>query len=112
MHELSIAQSIFKTVLGEMEKNQVKSVEKIGLRIGKLSGILPDALEFSFDAIKSDTALAQTTLEMEIVPIQGKCHDCEETFTVEDFIFACPHCSSGHIEIERGQELEIAYLEV
>ncbi|KAA3655840.1 MAG: hydrogenase maturation nickel metallochaperone HypA [Calditrichaeota bacterium] len=112
MHELSIAQSIFETVLTEKRKKNLSTIEKIGLKIGSLSSILPDSLEFSFNAIKIDTELADTVLEMEIIPIQGNCKDCKQKFQVHDYAFFCPHCQSGQIEIQQGMEMEIAYLEI
>ncbi len=112
MHELSIAQSIFETVLQEKEKSRLPAIEKIGLRIGAMSGILADSLEFSFDAIKIDTELAETNLEIEIVPLKGCCQSCRQEFKVENYAFFCPHCESGRIEVMQGMDMEIAYLEV
>ncbi|MFQ5631945.1 MAG: hydrogenase maturation nickel metallochaperone HypA [bacterium] len=112
MHELSMATSILNTVLQEIETKKLPPVEYIVVRIGALSGILPDALEFSFDAIKRNTSLADTRLKIEKVPVTGKCRDCSAGFGVEDYVFACPRCNSGSIEVTHGQELDIAYLEV
>lgn len=112
MHELSIATSILDTVLQEIEMKNLPGVESIAVRIGALSGILPDALAFSFEAIKRNTPLAETRLEIEKVPVKGKCRDCNADFKVENFVFACPYCGSGNIEATHGQEIEIAYLEV
>ena len=112
MHELSIAQSIFENVLKEKKTRNLSNIEKIGLRIGSLSGILPDSLEFSFNALKIDTELADTILEMEIIPLQGYCKKCEQNFAVHDYTFFCPSCQSGQIEIEQGMDMEIAFLEI
>jgi hydrogenase nickel incorporation protein HypA/HybF len=112
MHELSIAESIVNTVLQEIERKTLPPVQKIVVRVGALSGVVPEALQFGFEAITADTQLAQTKLEIEFVPVQGTCRDCEQTFAVEEFFFACPRCQSGHLDITRGEELDIAYLEV
>ena len=112
MHELSIATSILDTVLQEIEAKNLPPVENIVVRIGALSGLLPDALEFSFEAIKQNTPLADTRLDIEKVSVTGKCRDCAADFEVEDFVFACPRCGSGNIEVTHGQELDIAYLDV
>lgn len=112
MHELSIAQSIFESVLNEKEKRNLPAIEKIGLRIGAMSGILADSLEFSFDAIKIDTDLAQTILEIEHISLKGRCKNCDSHFAVEDYAFSCPRCESGQIEVEQGMEMEIAFIEV
>ncbi|MDZ7267534.1 MAG: hydrogenase maturation nickel metallochaperone HypA [candidate division KSB1 bacterium] len=112
MHELSIATAIVETVLQEMQRRQLPAVSAVGVRVGALSGVVPDALEFSFQAIINGTPLAGARLAIEQVPLQGKCRNCGLDFSVQEFIFACPDCHSGQIEITRGEELEIAYLEV
>jgi hydrogenase nickel incorporation protein HypA/HybF len=112
MHELSIATSIVETVLQEIARQHLLPVQTIAVRLGALSCVDPEALRFGFDSIISGTPLANTKLEIEFVPVQGKCRTCGQEFTVEDFVFACPHCQSGQIEITRGEELDIAYLEI
>ena len=112
MHELSIANSILNFVLEEKKNKALPQIKAIGLRIGALSGILPDALEFSFDAIKKETALEGTILEISEIAVTGICKDCNENFSVTDLIFACPKCNSASIEVDQGQEMDIAYLDV
>ena len=112
MHELSIADSIIKIVLKEVQDKNLQKVKAIGVKIGALSGIFADALQFGFDAIKLDTILANTNLEIEEVAVSGLCTDCNNTFFVKDYIFECPTCKSVKIELQHGQEIDIAYLEI
>ena len=112
MHELSIANSILNIVLNEKKTKNLPDIKAIGLKIGSLSGILPDALEFSFDAIKKETPLENTILEISEIPIRGICKSCNEKFSVTDYIFACPECKSSSIEVYKGQEMDIEYLDI
>jgi hydrogenase nickel incorporation protein HypA/HybF len=112
MHELSIAQSIHEHVVKEINKRDLKNVSIIALRIGALTDIVPDSLEFGFDAIKKDTILDKTVLDIEIIPVSGVCKSCKKNFEVLEFVFVCPDCSSYDIKTENGTELDIAYLEV
>lgn len=112
MHELSIAQSIVETVLREMEQRNLREVKAIGLRIGALSGVMTEALEFSYEVIIKETPLANTRLVIEKVPVRAKCGDCGQEFEVDEPFFLCPGCGSGNVEVISGQELDIAYLEV
>ncbi len=112
MHELSIAAALVDTVLREIQRQNLSLVQTIAVRIGALSSVDPEALRFGFDAIIIDTPLANTKLEMEFVPIQGKCRACNNEFTVQNFVFACPLCDSRQIDMTHGDELDIAYLEV
>lgn len=112
MHELSIANSILNIVLNEKTTKNLSDIKAIGLRIGALSGILPDALEFSFDAIKKETPLENTVLEISEIPISGICKSCNQKFSVSDYIFECPKCNSSSIDVDKGQEMDIEYIEI
>ena len=112
MHELSIAQSIINSVIEEKEKKKYADIATIGLRIGALSGIMPDALLFGFDALKEDTVLAGATLDIVKVPIEAVCTACNTTFEVLQLHFRCPTCNSEKTRLLRGQEIEIAYLDL
>ncbi|NEN93909.1 MAG: hydrogenase maturation nickel metallochaperone HypA, partial [Okeania sp. SIO3H1] len=52
MHELGITQNIVAIVA---ENAQDKSVKRVTLEIGKLSAIMPDAIEFCFDVCSKGT---------------------------------------------------------
>ena len=111
MHELSIAQSLITSVLQEKEDRGLTSIRSIGLRIGVLSGVLPDALEFSFEAARENTALEHTELKIEEVPAMGRCRKCESEFEIQEWAYLCPECSSAEVEISNGYELDIVFIE-
>jgi hydrogenase nickel incorporation protein HypA/HybF len=112
MHELSIASSILSTVESESRRLGLGRVHAVVVRVGALSGVVPDALQFSFEAIRIDTPFAETRLEIEWREVRARCADCDREFEVKDLRFACPGCESTSIEVTSGNELEIAHLEV
>ena len=112
MHELAIANSIVNTVLEEAKKHNSKSVLAVGLRIGALTDIVPDALEFGFTAITIGTLLEGSELKIEQVPVKGECESCGESFEVQGLCFVCPACGAADVTVIQGQELDIAYIEV
>ena len=112
MHELAIAQSIMETVLDEKLRLELDTIEGVTVRVGALSGVLPDALQFSFDAIRVATQLEQCQLTIETVPITVRCRKCEKNTRVENYLFVCPTCTSTDVEVITGYELDIAYLEI
>lgn len=112
MHELTIANSIVAHVKKEVERQDLPPVKAIIVRVGVLSDVVPEALEFNFDVIKADTPFSQTKLVIETVPLKGKCQKCDHEFSVENYAFFCPICNSGQITVTQGEELDIAYLEV
>lgn len=87
-------------------------VEKVNLRIGKLSAVVPESLRFCFDIVVRDTPLADARLDIEEIPVVIRCRDCGKTWTITEPAFVCNDCESGSVEIISGQELEISSIEV
>jgi hydrogenase nickel incorporation protein HypA/HybF len=112
MHELSIASAILDAVRNEGEKHPGAHVTKVGVRIGVLSGVEPEALRFGFSALVQGTTLEPLTLEIEPVPRSQRCPACDSTFVVLEESLACPRCASEATTLAGGEELDLAYLEV
>lgn len=87
-------------------------VLSLRLRVGALSGAVPEALRFAFDVVCRGTIAEGASLEMESVPAAGWCPVCREEFACWDFIDECPRCHNPNGELRRGRELEIASVEI
>jgi len=112
MHEMAIAEGILSVALGYGEKNKAKRIGKIALKIGEMSGVEIDALNFSFKIIAAGTLAEGAELAVERVPLVGKCHKCGREMPVKDYNFWCPYCENGVLNIVSGREMQVAYLEV
>lgn len=112
MHEMSIAQSILDIVREEMARHQVRKVEAINLVVGALSAVVPTSLTFCFDVLTEGTDLAETALNIRVVPLTYRCMDCDRQFTTEQLTFECPHCGGDAPLLVAGKELTIENLEV
>ena len=112
MHELSIAQSVLEAVKAEAVRHPGTKPAKVGLKIGELASVDPDALRFGFEVLTRDTALEGLQLEIEFCPRRHRCLDCGTEFNVKDFDFRCPGCQSTRNDCISGDQLEIAYLEL
>ena len=112
MHELGIARNILDIVRQSVPENQFPSVRWIRIRIGQLSGIVPDSLEFCFSALLDEAGMRQAGLKMETVPVVSRCRDCRHQFTVEDFAFTCRSCGSANLEMISGRDLEVVDIEL
>lgn len=112
MHELGIANSVLEAARAEMQRRPGARLVKIGLRVGELAGVDPEALRFGFDALASGTDLETASLEIEFCPRRQRCPACGREFTVVDFEVACPGCGESRTECIGGDELSLAYLEV
>ncbi|HWR98553.1 MAG TPA: hydrogenase maturation nickel metallochaperone HypA [Candidatus Methanoperedens sp.] len=112
MHELSIALSVLDIVREAAAGAGLARVETVRLRVGKATGVLPDALLFAFDCSKAGTPAAAARLEIEEVSIGGHCGDCARDFTSpEPYVLACPLCGGGDFRITTGDELAVLDLE-
>jgi hydrogenase nickel incorporation protein HypA/HybF len=112
MHEIGIASSILECVQTEAQRRPGAQVLAVGVRIGELSNVDKDALDFAFEALTRDTDLENLKLQVEWCPRRHRCIACAEEFTVQDFEFSCPRCGSDHSTCIGGTELDIAYLEL
>jgi hydrogenase nickel incorporation protein HypA/HybF len=110
MHELSVAREILAVVRGEMSRQHLTKIETVKVRLGALTGLNADALAFGFEASVANTSLDGAVLDIEIIPIRGKCKECERSFDINEMIFLCPQCGSGEVEVTAGEELEIVHL--
>jgi hydrogenase nickel incorporation protein HypA/HybF len=113
MHEASIAQGIIETVQ-QLRADGTASgrLLKVFIRVGRLTAVIPDNLCFLYGVMVEETELAGSSLEIEMIPISGRCRACGEQFEIDEPSFLCRHCRSPEVEILSGRELEIAALEV
>lgn len=112
MHELSIACSIVESVEENLPDPNSRAT-KVNLRIGALSGVVKDALEFSFDIATDGTRAAGAKLEIEELPVIVRCMTCDiDTTLGNPPIFRCEKCGESTANIIQGKELEIVSIEV
>ena len=112
MHELSIASAILDAVRSEAEKRPGAHVSKVGVRIGALSGVEPEALSFGFECLVRGSDLDPLALVIEPVPRRQHCPACDFTFEAVEGALACPRCRNAETLLAGGEELDLAYLEV
>lgn len=113
MHEVSIAQSMLDIAVRECGDKGYSSIDSIRVRIGRASGVMPDALLFAFNAVKLDTIADKASLIIDEIPVSGLCRSCNTQFSVDErFVIACPHCGGNAFVFTGGRELEITEMEV
>lgn len=112
MHELSIMVEALRMAEEAAQAAQAKRIVAVKLRVGRLSGVVPEAMEFAWDAVRSGTMAENAVLEIESVPAVCWCAHCQSEFESPDFFNECPKCRRGDGELRRGSELEIVNIEV
>jgi hydrogenase nickel incorporation protein HypA/HybF len=108
MHELAITESI---VSGVRERLGEVRVTRVILDIGKLSAVVPGAIEFCFELCAQGTPLEGAALEIHEQPAAGSCRTCGAQLELEGPIPACP-CGSVDIQISSGEQIRVRAVEV
>lgn len=112
MHELSIAHSLVELTVEAAKNYGLKRVNAIHLKLGALSGVVKEALEFSFDAVTEGTPVEGARLIIENIPVKIFCPNCEDARTLtEPFPMRCPACGMISGEVLEGREMELVALE-
>ena len=112
MHELSIAMRLVDAALEEAQQRGVQ-VSAVHLRLGALSGVVKDALLFSYEVATQETPLAGSRLVVEDVPVTVFCPQCREKRVLPSVqLFTCPECGAPTADVLQGKELEVFALEV
>ncbi|MGZ7093955.1 MAG: hydrogenase maturation nickel metallochaperone HypA [Candidatus Angelobacter sp.] len=113
MHELSIVCGIVTAVTESLTGRPVSRVYSVKLQVGALSGVVEDALQFSYGIATQGTLLDGSRLEVLHVPVVIHCDNCHiESELPGVQSFRCPKCGTPSIDIRRGRELEIESMEV
>ncbi|MDQ6707514.1 MAG: hydrogenase maturation nickel metallochaperone HypA [Acidobacteriota bacterium] len=113
MHELSIALSILEGAAEEVERQGGGRVYAIHLKLGPLSGVIKDALNFSYDLACEGTPFEGSRLVIQEIPVVIFCPACRaERPLGSTQNFCCPVCGVATPDVVRGRELEIAGLEM
>ncbi|HEX5568417.1 MAG TPA: hydrogenase maturation nickel metallochaperone HypA [Streptomyces sp.] len=108
MHELSIAAAVAESAEHTARRHGASSVEAVRLRVGELSGVVADALRFSFEVVAEGTPLADAELLIEEVPARARCGECALEFAAGTPLrLWCPGCGGTATELVAGRELEI-----
>lgn len=112
MHELSIAHSLVEIASEAACQANAKRVDAVTLRLGMLSGVVKDALLFSYDIATADTLLAGSRLKIEELPVVVYCPACDKQSTLAGVQrFRCSQCDQPTAQIIQGKEMEIVSLE-
>ena len=112
MHEVSIMQNVFDIAFARLRQEKATRIHRLRLRVGALSGVVPEALQFAFDALKEDTPAAEAALDVDYLPVRFYCSQCALEFGAEDVLELCPSCGSADAAIRQGHELDVVALEV
>jgi len=113
MHEITVALSVLEGVRETAREQGIEHVSVVHVRIGALSGVVRDALLFSWDVATTQTIAEGSELRIEEIPLVVFCEYCEgERAPKPGFGLLCPECGTASPRIVRGREMQLVAMEV
>lgn len=112
LHELTIIDNIIRICVDEAKKHKVSKILEIKIKIGELSGMVPEYIQYYFDIISKGTAAEKALLKIEKIPIEIKCNDCDMNSEVSLDNLICLYCRSANVQIIKGNGFIIESMEV
>jgi len=121
MHEISVMASIIECLLKELEGRNIERVEEVNLRVGEMTFLGHEQLEFAFEIMTRNTALEGSRLRIETEEIEVLCNACGYRGGIEyaekngsHFILPVLHCPvcGGTVQILRGKGCTVTSIQV
>ncbi len=109
MHELAITQGIIELCQGHAVGRRVLSVD---VEIGELGSVVPDAIQFCFEACSRGTELEGAVLTIVRVPGRGSCNTCGAEMRLESLYDPCVSCGAYGVIVTAGEEMRVREIEV
>ena len=122
MHEVSVMADLIDAIKKELERYEVVSVKEVTLKVGKLTNLGSEQLEFAYEIMSRDSILEGSELVIEEEDIEVKCSKCGYEGPVKNMelgedshynipILSCPECG-GAIMITAGKSCCVKSMEI
>jgi hydrogenase nickel incorporation protein HypA/HybF len=112
MHEFSVCQSMLSQVEEIAAREGADSVATIVVRIGPLSGVVPELLRQAFTLARAGTLAAQAELITEQQPIRVRCLECDAETDCAPNRLLCAACGAYRTQVISGDELLLIRVEL
>lgn len=112
MHEYSIVQALLIQCEELAKENDAQSVQRVVVKIGKMSGVEPHLLEVAFNTFKEKTVCNGADFVMNLQPLTIECNHCKTITELEEIYYKCPQCDSLDIRVIDGEDMFLMTLEM
>lgn len=112
MHERSLIQALIEQAQEIACHSHAQRVVEIVVEAGPLSGIEPLLMMSAFEQLTAGTELEEARLTIRKVPLAIRCRACGLESTLTDFVFVCPGCPSGSVQVVSGDGLILRHVEL
>lgn len=112
MHEAHLAEDLVEVAIAEAQKQNAKRIQRVRFRVGQKYQVVPEALEIGFRMAAQGTIAEGAVLDVEQVPLVGKCRYCGAKVESNEPVLVCERCGSTDVEVLQGDEMVLASLDV
>lgn len=107
MHEIGYCEGVVEAVV---RRAAGRPVARVGVRIGALHRIVPDAFAQSFQLVAGGTPAENAVPELVVVPAVATCRGCGAVFDTLDPSALCPDCGDIDVTVEGGDEVVLEWV--
>lgn len=108
MHEISLINSVVKTLEEQFTVEELSRLQKIDMEIGVFSNIEPLLMQNAFDAVCQTThKFKGVSLSIESIPVKVFCEACQKTSIIHNYKFICSECKNPNNNLVSGTEMLI-----
>lgn len=108
MHEVGMCEGVVAAV---ERRAGGRPVTRVGVEVGALLRVVPDAFQQSFELVAAGGVAAGARTELTVLPVRARCLDCGEAFSSLEAVPACPACGGVTLDREGGDELVLTWVE-
>ncbi len=112
MHEFSLVESILTSVFDVARQHGNPPVTRVKLEVGALQQVVPEALEFAFNAAVKGTSAEGAVLDWTEIPARIQCPACHATYEPADVFWVCPNCEAQGGKAIAGDDIVLASVEL
>jgi hydrogenase nickel incorporation protein HypA/HybF len=112
MHELSVCQSFIAQVERIASAHNARTVDKIVVRLGPLSGVEVPLLCQAYTLARAGTIAENAELVTEIQPIRVACRTCGAETSASVNRLLCGACGDYHTRLLSGDVMILASVEL
>jgi len=96
----------------EVKKANATKVSEITLEIGKMAGVVIEALEFAMEEAVKDSVLQNSKLIIKEKAAKAKCDKCNHIYEIEEIYSPSPKCQSFYSDVIEGKELKVLSMSI
>ncbi|MCL2735812.1 MAG: hydrogenase maturation nickel metallochaperone HypA [Propionibacteriaceae bacterium] len=113
MHELGLLHGVVVAVEKTARASGATGVERVGLRVGSMSGAMPEALAGAWPIAVEGTLLQGAALDIDEVAAAVGCPTCGCDQPIDEFFaLTCPVCGTPTGNLVSGREFEVTYADL